>query len=132
MKIITVRLLAIAALCVCGIQIIRPYTVVIKLVAEDVRANFLYAIGSMDENLCDFPNPIELTYKVINGGGKGVLIAFDNTLINWLFVRESKDVKPYPRYGFNLKNTQTLQMGGYNCVVIRRDGTIGYDMVENL
>ncbi len=131
MKIITVRLLAIAALCVSSIQIIRPYTVVIKLVAEDVGANFLYAIGSMDENLCDFPKPAELTYKVLHGN-KGVLIAFDNTLINWLFVRESKDSKPYPRYGFNLKNTETLQMGGYNCVVIRRDGTIGYDMVENL
>lgn len=131
MKIITVRLLAIAALCVGSIQMMRPATVIIKLVAEDVSANFLYAIGSMDENLCDFPNPEELTYKVLHGN-KGALIAFDNTLINWLFVRESKESKPYPRYGFNLKNTQTFQMGGYNCVVIRRDGTIGYDMVENL
>lgn len=128
---ITVRLMGIAALCIGFMQITHPAIIMIRLVEEDVQANFLYAVGSMDENKCNFPNPATLNYKSV-GGAKGVVIAFDNTLVNYLFVKESADSKPYPLYGFNLKNTQTFQLGGINVIVILRDGAIIYDKMENL
>lgn len=128
---ITVRLIGIVALCIGFIQITHPAIVMIRLVEEDRQANFLYAIGSMDESTCNFPNPATLNYKSV-GGAKGVIIAFDNTLVNYLFVKESSDSKPYPRYGYNLKNTQTFQLGGLNALVLLRDGAIIYDKMENL
>lgn len=128
---ITVRLMSIAALSIGFMQITHPAIIMIRLVEEDTQANFLYAVGSMDENKCNFPNPATLTYKGI-GGAKGVIIAFDNTLVNYLFVKESLDSKPYPLYGFNLKNTQTFQLGGSNVIVILRDGAIVYNKMENL
>lgn len=131
MKLIPWYLKTIAVVCFCFAQVTNPATIIIRLVSEDAQAHFLYAIGSMDENRCDFPDPTKLMYRNV-GGAQGSLIAFDNTLINWLFVKESADSKPYPLYGFNLKNTQTFQLGGVNVIVIRRDGTIGYDRLDDL
>jgi len=115
-------------LSLCCVSIVTPAIIMVQLIQENPEANFSYAIGNKTEYEC-CPDAPSLHYASI-GGRQGATIAFDDTLVNYLYIKETGEKVPF--IGFNLKNVETMRLGGFDSIVIRRDDVAVYAKMEYL